>query len=98
MPFATNTGYAFEQQPITLNAPTSSGVYGIYRQNVWIHVGESNDIQRRLAEHLTTAGTCILRHTPTGFTYELVAGERERKIRQNQLILELKPVCSERLG
>ena len=60
MPFATNTGYSFGQQTIMLNAPTSSGVYGIYRLNVWIHVGESNDIQRRLAEHLTTAGTCIL--------------------------------------
>ena len=96
MGFQPNDHHDFNRQSILLSAPSASGVYGIYKPGVWIHVGESHDIQRRLLEHLTTAGTCILRNAPTGFTCELVAGEQERKARQNQLIGEFNPVCSAR--
>jgi hypothetical protein len=98
MPFTTHTSNAFERDSIIAAAPQASGVYGIYRHNVWIHVGESEDIQRRLIQHLTTPGTSVLQYHPAGFMFEVVPGELQRKTRHDQLMRELHPVCGEFMG
>ena len=91
------TGLSYNQQGIA-SAPHASGVYALYTAQKWVYVGECNDIQRRLVEHVATADTYITRLQPTGFMFELVAGDGARRARQNQLILELNPVCNQILG
>jgi hypothetical protein len=90
-------GITFNRLSIGLYAPAESGVYAIYNGRFWIYVGESENIQARLLEHLGDPTTCINRNQPTGFAYELV-GERFRVQRQDQLILTLVPICNRRLG
>jgi len=97
MAFSSTTGYTFSDASVRQNAPNRSGVYGLYTAGKWIYVGESNDIQRRLLEHLSETGTCIKRWAPTGFLYELV-DVASRVARQNTLIRELDPECNRKLG
>ncbi len=96
MPFQNSNAFQFSPQGLT-NAPALSGVYGIFNQERWIYVGETGDINRRLAEHLNTGGTCIHRYFPTGFTYEL-SPQLLRVARQDQLIQQLAPACNQRFG
>ena len=104
MPFRQPYSHAYMERSVKASAPQVSGVYGIYArsasQNDWIYVGESENIQKRLIEHLQGKGPedqCILSHRPTGFTYEAVSADR-RVARQDELILELRPHCNQKLG
>lgn len=90
-------GFPFTEASIRANAPNTSGTYAIYRTEAWIYFGESNDLQRRLLEHLREAGTCIHRQAPTGFQVE-VAAAQQRVVRQNQLIAQFRPACNQMLG
>jgi len=83
---------------ITANAPQASGVYAIFNGQNWIYVGESGDIRARLLQHLNGDIPCIIQNAPTGFQFELVAGQPQRVARQNQLIVALNPICNQRLG
>ena len=75
MPFNNQQAYPFTQQGVAANAPSRSGVYGIFKPKVWIYIGEAGDIRARLWEHVTgqsDQSACILGNGATGFTYELV--------------------------
>ncbi len=89
--------FYFTRDSITANAPNASGVYALFKDGQWIYFGESNDIQRRLLEHLTQAGTCILQNAPTGFQFELVVAD-QRVVRQNHWIAGNATPCNQRLG
>ena len=91
------SGVTFTQAGILASAPNASGVYALYN-NTWIYFGESGDIQGRLLDHLRATGTCIQQQGPTGFTFELVAGEQARIARQNQLIAAYPTPCNQRMG
>ena len=54
------TGLSYNQQGI-VSVPHASGVYALYTAQKWVYVGESDDIQQRLVEHVTTADTYITR-------------------------------------
>jgi predicted GIY-YIG superfamily endonuclease len=104
MPFNNREGHAYTERAVKAVAPAVSGVYGIYErsaaQNDWIYVGETENIQKRLIEHLQAKGPegqCILAHHPTGFTYDAVPADR-RVARQDELIFELGPHCNKKLG
>jgi predicted GIY-YIG superfamily endonuclease len=104
MPFKQPYTHPYNEQAVRASAPAVSGVYGIYSRHGseqdWIYVGESQDIQARLIEHLQGKGpedACIRSYSPTSFTYEAVE-EKRRVGRQDELILELHPVCNEKLG
>ena len=95
MPVA-NTGYGFSEQGIANAAPRQSGVYVIYNKTEWIYIGESQDIEARLYEHLrgeSDQSARILRRNPTGFGYEL-CDARTRVARETALIRELGPTCN----
>ncbi len=97
MPWANRNGYWFNVLSVNTNAPLQSGVYGLFKAQQWIYIGESQDIRARLLQHLNGDNSCINREAPTEFSYELVpAGQRGA--RQNFLIRELDPVCNRRLG
>lgn len=91
------TGYPFTHDGIIRNAPNASGVYALFTQQRWVYIGESNDIQRRLLEHLNAPGPCISQYAPLSFSFEL-APAAQRVARQNVLIQELRPACNQILG
>lgn len=89
-------GFPFTEHGI-LYAPNASGVYALYNQQEWIYVGQSNDIQRRLREHLAEWGTCIKERGANSFQFELVdaayLGQRE-----NAWMAALRPTCNQMWG
>lgn len=89
-------GFLFNRMSIIQKAPNASGCYALYSQG-WVYIGESNDIQRRLPEHLAEVGTRIRRAGPTGFTFELCAAHL-RVDRQNTPIAQLQPSCNQMFG
>ncbi len=97
MPWNGTNGFLYNEQSVIDNAPPSSGVYSIFRENHWIYIGESGNIRDRLLEHIRRReNQRIDRSMPTHFAYELVAVNRVA--RQDALILELNPSCNQRLG
>jgi hypothetical protein len=98
MPFVPNDFHAWNRQTIINDTPAASGVYGIFREGLWIYVGESADMQSRLVQHLTGDDSADIRaQAPIGFTFEQVAAAA-RMARQRQLIAELNPVCNRNRG
>jgi predicted GIY-YIG superfamily endonuclease len=78
---------------ILLHVPTASGVYALRRDDVWIYLGETEDLQRRLLEHHNGSDRCIAEQRPTSFGFELSA-PATRAARWRELILEFRPVCN----
>ncbi len=91
------SGLPFDYETILASAPAKSGDYAIYNRSGWIYFGESCDIRARVLEHLDGDNSCITQNAPTGFQYELVAGQAQRVTRQNQLIVALRPICNQKL-
>jgi hypothetical protein len=92
-PFAENRyrKYRFQQESILLNAPESSGVYGLYSA-LWIFIGEADNLRARLLEHLAGDNPGIQDYQPSGFAFELVSPP-ERSRRLEALIADLQPLC-----
>ena len=59
IPFADNreSKYRFQRESILLNAPESSGVYGLFSA-LWIYIGEAENLRARLLEHLDGENPC----------------------------------------
>ena len=74
-------------------APTTSGVYGISNAREWIYIGETDDIQGALMEHLRDSTAPAMRMQPTGFVFEVCERAR-RPARQDRLVLEYEPTCN----
>ena len=70
------------------------GVYGVLRNEQWIYVGRG-DIKQRLLAHLNGDNPCILKENPTHFVAELAQYPEKR---ERELIIELAPVCNQRVG
>jgi len=101
MPWRGSAGFNFNQVSVDANAPASSGVYALFNEGKWIYFGESINIRQRLTQHLNNeTNERVRRSLPQFFAYELVAGELQRKARQNELIREFaySGLCNERLG
>ena len=91
MPFENHGNRSFTAISVAKNAPHASGVYGLADARQWIYIGETADIQAELMSHLQDPHRFLKEHPASGFTFELTtAGERIE--RQNQLVLELKPI------
>ena len=86
--------YSFDEESIKRNAPTISGVYGLYNFNYQIIIGETANIRVALLRHLTQAQQFHEIHRPTGFTFELCDLE-SRKEKANQLVAQYKPVLQD---
>lgn len=97
MPFATQTPRAFNRQNIEALNTNQSGVYGIFKQGVWVYVGKG-DIRQRLLDHLNGDNPCILRQIPTHWVAEVIPNQTPMNNRERELILELNPACNMRVG
>jgi GIY-YIG catalytic domain len=89
--------YSYTGLAVGQNAPEASGVYAIANGSTWIYIGETNNIKRRLMEHLNGDNPCILIRSPDRFSFEFHGG-LARVSRQNELILELRPACNQIFG
>jgi excinuclease UvrABC nuclease subunit len=92
MPFINRTPHVYKPASVQINAPSSSGVYGISNAREWIYIGETDNIKARLLEHLQNNDMVLRDKNPTGFTFEL-CHSYNRLDRQNRLITELHPAC-----
>jgi excinuclease UvrABC nuclease subunit len=74
-------------------APASPGVYGISNAHEWIYIGDSENIQASLLEHLGDPQSPVMKKQPTGFICEL-CDRAAQPARLERLILEYGPACN----
>jgi len=94
MPFAPPMPRSFTAVSVRMNAPAAPGVYGISNAREWIYIGQTENIQAALMEHLGDAGTSIMNRRPTGFIFE-VCDLASRQARLERLVREYKPTCNQ---
>ncbi len=95
MPFSAScTVRRFDRASIEALNPDQLGVYGIFREGQWIYVGRG-DIRSRMLDHLNGDIPCIQANRATSWVAEL---SNTPKARERELILELSPVCNQRVG
>lgn len=85
MPFDPALPRTFNAISIRTYAPSASGVYGLSNARAWLFIGETDNLQATLLEHLREG-----RDQATGFCCEMhpVNG---RTRRQEQLVQEYRP-------
>lgn len=93
MPFSELIPHPLTSGGVRVYAPTAAGVYGISNSREWIYIGQSDNIQGTLLDHLQDAQAAPMKRGPTGFVYELCTGVH-RSQRQNRLVQEYGPVCN----
>jgi predicted GIY-YIG superfamily endonuclease len=90
--------YPFMDGFIRANAPSASGIYILFSTPgfTWevIYVGDSDNVQARLLEHLNGDNACISERGPTAFICEQHDAER-RQARRDELIGEYNPTCNQ---
>lgn len=87
----------FMPRPFSINnvqkfAPLAPGVYGLSNAREWIYIGVSENIRGSLLEHLEGRSSRLMKRQPTGFVYEVCAGDEWA--RQDRLIQEYEPTCN----
>lgn len=87
------TYFHYDRASVTSHAPGVPGVYALWNRDVWVYVGETDDIKKRLLEHLSGENECIASGRPTAFGFELIDDPVERIARQAALIRDLLPIC-----
>jgi hypothetical protein len=92
MPWKNPHLFRFDLSNVALHAPATAGVYGLFAEAGWVYFGESEDLQRRLGQHLWDAEHCVHRYGPLHFSVE-VTGRRES--RWQELIQEFAPPCNQ---
>lgn len=93
MPFDQIVPRPFMAQAVSAFAPATSGIYGISNSCEWIYIGEADDIQAALFNHLQERETPLMKRRPTGFVFE-TCDQARRSARQDLLILEYAPTCN----
>jgi hypothetical protein len=94
MPFLSNYVKPFTRVEIEALNPNQMGVYGIFRDGVWIYIGRG-DLRDRLLAHLNGDIPCIWFNAPTHFIAEVAANPVAREI---ELLQEIITTCNQRIG
>ncbi len=95
MPFEQMLPRSLNPNAVCRFAPPQSGVYGISNGREWIYIGETDNLQQALLNHLQDGATAMMQRRPTGFVFEVCVQER-REGRMARLIHEYGPVCNRR--
>lgn len=93
MPFNQFAPRTFTTDAIQMYAPVTSGVYGISNAREWLYIGETDNIQGALLNHLQSLKTALMKREPTGFVFEICDPAR-RSSRQDRLVIEYGPTCN----
>ena|SRR5579863_366102 len=99
MPFPARE-YRFDYSTL-LTVRQMGAVYGLFVPNpyrpglyICLYVGETDNLRRRLFEHYNNPPVAGVTH----FFAEISAIERQRKLREKQLIAEFNPIGNRRRG
>ena len=93
MPFDQCFPRTFASGAVQAYAPMASGVYGVSNAREWIYIGETDNIQGALLDHLQDLQALLMKRKPTGFVFE-VCDRARRPARQDRLVLEYEPTCN----
>jgi len=93
MPFDRCFPRSFTEVSVRAHAPSSSGLYGVTNAREWIFIGQSDNIQAALLNHLRDIGSDVMTQKPTGFVCETCDPNGCRQ-RVNRLVQEYEPVCN----
>lgn len=75
--------------------PTVGGVYRVTNHlKQVIYVGRTDDLCRRIAEHVANEFHCMHRYGPRFILFEHYSTQQERIAREKQLIETIKPPCN----
>ena len=96
MPFTQQIPRVFIRENIEAINPDQFGVYGLFKEGVWIYVGKGN-IRKRLLDHLNGDNPCIVKAQPIHWVYE-VCIDPVMSLREKQLILDCTPLCNQQVG
>lgn len=94
MPFPTQTPRTFTRANVEAINAGQIGCYGLYKAGSWIYVGRG-DIRERLLAHLNGDNPCITREAPTHWVDVVTTQDAAR---EKELILELRPLCNQKVG
>lgn len=83
--------YTFDEQSIVAFAPQDSGVFGLYRFDQQIFIGESANIREALLHHCSKTDFDADRDRPTSFMFEICSDE-SRAQRAQELIAKYQLV------
>jgi hypothetical protein len=97
VPFVQQTPRLFTKANVEALNPEQLGVYGIYKDGMWIYVGQG-DVRQRLLDHLNGDNPCILNAIPTHWVDEIHVDATQRLRRERELLLECRPSCNQRVG
>lgn len=95
MPFVQQIPRLFNRVNIESIKPGLVGVYGLFKEGQWIYVGKG-ELRARLLAHLNGDNPFITRMQPTYYVDEILAVDPS--LREKQLILELCPLCNQKVG
>jgi len=73
------------------------GVYGLFVMGRWIYIGKG-DIRQRLLDHLNGDNFNILKFQNIYWVVEIIPNKIEMSNREKQLIVELQPICNQKIG
>lgn len=90
MPFHKPYPRSFTPSSVRQHAPASSGVYALTNSAHWIYIGESDNIQESLLQHLRQSDPALQNQQPTGFVFE-ICDRAQRTGRQDCLVQEYGP-------
>lgn len=84
------TPRAFSQASIELLPLSQIGVYGLMNKSHWVYIGVG-DIRESLLAHFKNQTTCIAKHKPILFLFEVTTNFEQR---ERQLIREFEPIAN----
>ena len=97
MPFSQLIPRRLLPEAVKTYAPSVSGVYGISNAQEWIFIGETDNIQGALLDHLGQSNTPLMNRQPTGFVFE-ICDPASRWTRLDRLVSEYAPCCNQGLA
>jgi len=97
MPFSQLIPRRLLPEGVKKYAPSESGVYGVSNAQEWIYIGETDNIQSALLDHLGQSDTPLMNRQPTGFVFE-ICDRTNRSARLDRLVSEYTPCCNQGLA
>jgi len=97
MPFSQLIPRRLLPEAVKKYAPSESGVYGVSNAQEWVYIGETDNIQGALLDHLALSHTPLMDRQPTGFVFE-VCDPATRWPRLDRLVSEYAPYCNQGLA
>jgi hypothetical protein len=93
MPFHKPYPRSFTPTSVRQHAPAESGVYALTNSVDWIYIGETDNIQQSLLQHLRQSDPVLHDQHATGFVFE-ICDRAKRTGRQDCLVQEYGPACN----